>query len=104
MRNAPWAATSTLGIISAAVSALTCVCCAVPALTAAIVAVLGVSGSVALASLAPYRLWMLSISAVLLAFSVYTSFRTPCARVARAFSTTGVAVWLVALAASLAAR
>jgi hypothetical protein len=104
MLNVRWAAASTLGIVGAAVSSLTSVCCVIPALAAAIFGVLGASGSVTLASLAPYRPWMMSMSAVLLSYGLYTSFRTPCAKASRAVSVGGAILWIASLWAWIALR
>jgi hypothetical protein len=102
--NVRSAAGSLIAIAASAASVLVGVCCTIPALSAAIVAVLGVGGSVTLASLAPYRLWLMLGSAILLSFALYTSFRRSCARAARVISLIGVAAWLVSLWSFIATR
>jgi hypothetical protein len=102
--NVRSATSSVLGITGSAVSALTALCCTIPALSTAIVAALGVGGAVMLASLAPYRPWLMSGSAILLAYAVYSSFKRTCAKAARAVSVFGVALWLFSLLAWIAIR
>lgn len=104
MRNERVAATSAAGIAGAILSLLTVFCCSIPALSAALVALLGVGGSVALASFAPYRPWMMAGSAVLLVLALYSSLKRPCARAARFASMGGVVVWFFSLFAALFAR
>ena len=95
MGNERVAATSAVGVAGAVLSLLTVTCCSIPALSTALVALLGVGGSVTLASLAPYRPWILAGSAVLLLFALYTSFKRPCARAARITGVSAAVVWLV---------
>jgi hypothetical protein len=97
IRNVRSATSSMLAIAGSAASALASLCCTIPALSTAIVAVLGVGGSVMLASLAPYRPWLMLGSAILLAFAIYNSFKRSCARAARIISLVGVATWLISL-------
>lgn len=104
MRNERIAATSAVGIAGAALSLLTAFCCSIPALSTVLVAVLGVSGSVALASLAPYRPWIMAGSAALIAFTLYISFKRPCARAGRIAGVSGAVVWLFSFFAALFVR
>jgi hypothetical protein len=104
MHNVRSATSSVLAIAGSAASVLASVCCTIPALSTAIVAILGVGGSVTLASLAPYRPWLMLGSAILLSFAIYTSFKRSCAKAARIISLFGVATWLISLWAWIAIR